>query len=94
MKTDPLTPAELVRSVWAVPPVALADEAPTLALVRHLEAGGVSTILWGGDADLCDMDAAACARLLDAIPGWVAPGTWALPSVGPDGGRLREEVTA
>ena len=53
MQTAPITPADLRRSVIAVPPLcrnadySLADEENT-KLIRHMEAGGISILLYGG----------------------------------------------
>ncbi|HVZ15368.1 MAG TPA: dihydrodipicolinate synthase family protein, partial [Bauldia sp.] len=56
MKTTPVTPNDLARSVIAVPPLArradlaINDEA-NRALVAHMKAGGVGTFLYGGNAN-------------------------------------------
>ena len=97
MRTDPVTEALIAGSVWSVPPLATRDDgaldhAANKALVRHIEAGGISTVLWGGNANVYGMDGASYAALIEAIPDWVAPGTWALPSAGPDFGKLRDQA--
>ena len=56
MKTDAVTFADLAGSVLAVPPLARnADlsfsRAANTALIRHIEAGGVTTLLYGGNAN-------------------------------------------
>lgn len=97
MRAEPVTPQDLARSVWAVPPLALdyrgviSDDA-NRRLVTHIESGGVSTILWGGNANLPHLPMAAFADLLARIPDWCADDTWAIPSVGPDAGRLAEQA--
>jgi hypothetical protein len=56
MQTVPVTRQHLLGSVIAVPPLAR-NEDYTLnreanrALIRHIEAGGVSTLLYGGNAN-------------------------------------------
>ena len=97
MKTDAVTSADIARAVWAVPPLAVGpDHAPAhdanAALTAHVEAGGVSTILWGGNANIPAMTAAEFAAMVEAIPDWVAPGTWAIPSAGPGYGTLRDQA--
>ena len=57
MKTTPVNPADLAGSVLSVPPLPLKSdfslaETECGKLVRHIEAGGVTTILWGGNAQL------------------------------------------
>lgn len=97
MKTSPVAPRDLRRSVLAVPPLArdarleLAD-APNRALVRHLEAGGVSSLLYGGNANLYNIDARQYAALLDALPAWAGEDSWVIPSIGPSYGQLLDQA--
>ena len=56
MKTSPVTSADLSASVLAVPPMArhqdgLLNIAGNQAMVDHLEAGGVRTLMYGGNAN-------------------------------------------
>ena len=55
MNNDPITPEVLADSVIAVPPLARDADlkvCPTenVKIMRHLEAGGVRTLLYGGNA--------------------------------------------
>ena len=55
MQTSPITKQDLAGSVISVPPLARqADlslaEAENRKMVQHLEAGGDSTLLYGGNA--------------------------------------------
>jgi hypothetical protein len=57
MQTTPITVADLRSSVVAVPPLArnadlTLNDAANTALIRHMEAGGVRTLLYGGNANL------------------------------------------
>ena len=57
MDTRPITPTTLAGSVIAVPPLARDDSltvnpAENARIIRHLEAGGVRTLLYGGNAVL------------------------------------------
>ena len=97
MKTSAITRQDLSRSVWAVPPLSL-DDAGRIRpdqnerLAAHIEAGGVSTLLWGGNANIYGMTAALFAELVAAIPDWAGADTWAIPSVGPDYGKLMDQA--
>lgn len=99
MKQAAISTSDFSRSVWAVPPLAHTPEgaldAPSnRALAAHVEASGVSTILWGGNANIYAMTEAEFANLVAAIPDWVDADTWAIPSVGPDPGKLRAHADA
>ncbi|MEX2631921.1 MAG: dihydrodipicolinate synthase family protein [Tistlia sp.] len=97
MKTTAVQPADLARSVLAVPPLArradlTLDPEANRALIRHLEAGGVTTLLYGGNANLYNLGLAGFAELLDLLAEAAAPDSWAIPSVGPDYGRLMDQL--
>jgi dihydrodipicolinate synthase/N-acetylneuraminate lyase len=97
MKTTPVTPADLARSVLAVPPLARhADfslNAPAnRAQIRHLEAGGVTTLLYGGNANLYNIGLSEYPALLDMLEEAAAPDSWVIPSIGPDYGRLIDQA--
>ena len=97
MKTSAVTARDIARAVWAVPPLALAPggelaDEENRKLVRHIEAGGVSTILWGGNANIYAVTAAEFEALVECAPGWSAEESWVIPSVGPDYGKLREHA--
>jgi len=87
----------LSESVMAVPPLALAqdgtfDDAANRAIIRHLEAGGVSTILYGGNAMAQHWPMATYADWLDRLAALSADGTWLLPSIGPDAGKMKDQA--
>ena len=94
MKTDPITPADLARSVWAVPPLAQGTNAEiaNAALARHIEAGGVTTLLWGGNANVYGLDLSGFEAMVEGIPRWAGAGAWAIPAVGPGPGSLRDHA--
>lgn len=57
MRTAPLSPADLAATVVAVPPLPLDDRhgirvEECRRIVARAEAGGIRTILWGGNAQL------------------------------------------
>ena len=92
-----LDPAVIARSVWSVPPLALTadftvDDAANRAIVQHIEAGGVSTVLYGGNANVYGFTADLFRHVVDAAPMWAGDDTWVIPSVGPDWGKLMDHA--
>ena len=97
MKTTPVTPADLGASVFAVPPVARNQDlslnrAANQAQIRHIEAGGVTTLLYGGNANFFHLRVSEYPAMLDMLEELAAPGTWVIPSVGPEYGLLMDQV--
>jgi dihydrodipicolinate synthase/N-acetylneuraminate lyase len=97
MKTTPVTPIDLASSVIAVPPLArhrdlTISSADNRALIQHLEEGGVRTLLYGGNANLYNVGAGELPELLDILEEEAGDDTWVIPSVGPDYGKLMDQV--
>ncbi len=97
MKTTPVTTADIARSVIAVPPLARdrefrLDRKANLAIIKHLEAGGVRSLMYGGNAAFFNISIGEYADTLDFLSESVGPDTWFLPSAGPDFGKLRDQV--
>lgn len=97
MKTTSATRTDLARSVLAVPPLALRSDLSLAAaenrrMVRHMEAGGISTVLWGGNAQLQHWPPSRYGELLAMVEEIAAPETWVIPSAGPDYGKLLDEA--
>jgi dihydrodipicolinate synthase/N-acetylneuraminate lyase len=97
MKTTPVRPSDLASSVIAVPPLArhrdlTISSADNRALIRYLEDGGVRTLLYGGNANLYNVGASELPELLDVLEEEAADDTWVIPSVGPDYGKLMDQV--
>lgn len=97
MKTTPVAKADLDRSVIAVPPLARhadlsLNDAANRALLRHLEEGGVRSVLYGGNANFYHVPLSEYAALLDFLAEAAGPDTWVLPSVGPDYGRAIDQA--
>lgn len=97
MKTTAVTRADLERSVFAVPPLARnadlslnADE--NRKLVRHLEQGGVSTLLYGGNANLYNTGVSEFPHLLAMLREIAGADTWMIPSLGPDYGKAMDQA--
>lgn len=97
MKTSPLHLHELAESVLAVPPLARQEdlsiaEAPNRCLIKHIEAGGIRTLLYGGNANLYHMPLREYQALLDLLADAAGPQTRVIPSVGPDFGKMIEQA--
>lgn len=97
MKTSPVTVQDLQRSVIAVPPLARhadlsLNEAANRALLRHLEAGGVRNVMYGGNANFYNVGVGEYAHIVDLLASLAGPDTWILPSVGPDFGKMMDQA--
>jgi len=99
MKTTPVTRDDLTRSVIAVPPLCRnADERYSLnadenrKLIQHLEGGGISTLLYGGNANLYHIAVSEYEELLELLAASVAEDTWVIPSVGPMFGTIMDQA--
>lgn len=97
MKTTPVTPADLAASVLAVPPLARhadlsLNPAANQALVAHIEAGGVRTLMYGGNANFYNLAVSEYAALLDMLAMQAGADTWVIPSIGPDYGKALDQV--
>jgi dihydrodipicolinate synthase/N-acetylneuraminate lyase len=83
--------------VIAVPPLArkpdlsLSEDA-NRALIRHIESGGVRSLMYGGNANFSNVPVSEYARTLDFLEAAVAKDTWLLPSAGPDYGKLVDQA--
>lgn len=97
MLTTLPTPEIIARSVWAVPPLALNFDYSVNfdaagAMLRHIEAGGVSTILWGGNANLHNLPVSRFEETMGGLAALSGTDSWVLPSVGPAWGKLVDEA--
>jgi dihydrodipicolinate synthase/N-acetylneuraminate lyase len=97
VKTTPVTPADLAASVLSVPPLArradltLNAEA-NRALIRHLQDGGVRTLMYGGNANFYHLPTSEYAATLDFLAEAAGPDTWVIPSAGADYGKLMDQA--
>jgi dihydrodipicolinate synthase/N-acetylneuraminate lyase len=97
MRTQRLHPADYAKSVVAVPPLALTPEldvnaAANATLIRHIEQGGVSILLYGGNANLYHIDLGRFRDLLGLLVESAGPDTAIIPSIGPDFGKMIDEA--
>jgi dihydrodipicolinate synthase/N-acetylneuraminate lyase len=89
--------ADTRKTVLAVPPLArnpdlTLNRAANAALIRHLEAGGVRTLMYGGNANFYNIGLYEYGAVVDQLLELAAPGTWVIPSVGPDFGKMMDQA--
>ena len=97
MKTAPFDPAQLRESVFAVPPLARdssleIDGEENDKIIRHLEAGGVRSLLYGGNAVLYHSRLSEYDHLLSMLADTAGPDTLVVPSIGPSFGLAMDQV--
>jgi dihydrodipicolinate synthase/N-acetylneuraminate lyase len=97
MKTDAVTPADLARSVIAVPPLARARNGAVSIegnrkIVEWTAAGGVSTFLYGGNANFYNLGLLEYPLTLEVLSGIAPKDGWMIPSIGPDFGKALDQV--
>jgi dihydrodipicolinate synthase/N-acetylneuraminate lyase len=97
MDTHVVTPARLASSVIAVPPLARdangkISSSENRKLIKYLEQGGVTTLLYGGNAVLYHIRLKEYARLLSMLSELASDKTLIVPSVGPAYGTMMDQV--
>lgn len=97
MKTAPVEVADLGASVLSVPPLARdARGEPSTAENRRqvgwLRSGGVTTYLYGGNANLYNFSSTGFARLLDVLEEIAPADGWMIPSIGADFGKAMDQA--
>lgn len=97
MQTAPVTPADLARSVIAVPPMARDHElrfhrGENEKIVRHIEAGGVDILLYGGNANFYHTAPSEYEQILGELASIAAPDTLVIPSAGPSYGVMMDQA--
>lgn len=78
----------LSRSVLAVPPLARnkdfsLNEAENTKLIRHVDAGGIRTLLYGGNANFYHLSLGDYDQVLSYLSSAAGPDTLVIPSAGP-----------
>src|SRR3954464_4828846 len=94
---ETLTTDLLTRSVLAVPPLARNEDlslndAENLKLIRHIEAGGVRTLLYGGNANFYHIALAEYDRVLSFFAQSAGGQTLVIPSAGPAYGTMMDQA--
>lgn len=97
MKTSPVSKADLHRSVISVPPLCRnsrlrPDVVENANLIRHIEAGGVSTLLYGGNANFYNIALSEYEEVLGQLEASAAADTWVIPSIGPYFGTAMDQA--
>ncbi|MDM0056614.1 dihydrodipicolinate synthase family protein [Variovorax fucosicus] len=97
MNTSPLSAEEFSGSVLAVPPLARRadlslDAGQNRTLIRHIEAGGVRTLLYGGNANFYHASVHEYGELLAMLADSAAPATRVIPAIGPDFGKMMDQA--
>ncbi|MFD1561401.1 dihydrodipicolinate synthase family protein [Paraburkholderia silviterrae] len=97
MNVSPIVESEFASTVMAVPPLARRpdfslDVEANRKLVRHMEAGGLRTLLYGGNANLYHVAVSEFRELLDMLAEVSSPETRVIPAIGPDYGKLLDQA--
>jgi hypothetical protein len=97
MKTSFKGPEDL-SGVFAVPPLCRRNDAgrsldfkQNELIVRHITRGGITRLLYGGNAFLYHVPLAEFEQLLDWLSN-VSNDVWAIPSIGPTYGRAIDQA--
>lgn len=97
MQTTPVTPETLSASVIAVPPLARDDQftvsrEENAKIVRHIENGGVTTFLYGGNANFYHIRLSEYAATLELLSDIAGDNSLVIPSVGPAYGLQMDQA--
>jgi dihydrodipicolinate synthase/N-acetylneuraminate lyase len=97
MKTTPVLPEDL-RGVFAVPPLARSsnahrsiDFAANDLIVRHITAGGITRLIYGGNAFLYHITLGEYQQLLEWLSG-ISGEYWIIPSIAPSFGQAMDQA--
>lgn len=97
MQTAPITPEQFSQSVLAVPPLARDAQLKICSqnnakIIQHIESGGVSMLLYGGNANLYHTRISEYAGLLEMLQDVAADSTAIIPSAGPAYGTMMDQA--
>ncbi|MFM1555752.1 MAG: dihydrodipicolinate synthase family protein [Limisphaerales bacterium] len=97
MNTNAITPGMLASSVIAVPPLARDTELKicdkeNAKIIRHLEDGGIRTLLYGGNAVFYHIALAEYADTLAMLRDNAGAETTVIPSIGPAFGMSMDQA--
>src|SRR5258706_14956632 len=84
----PLPPVRLIGPVRAVPPLCRRadlslDAAENVKLIRHIEAGGITTLLYGGNANFYHLPLSEYEDVLSMLEQSAGERTLVIPSARP-----------
>ncbi len=97
MQTRPVIPDDLRQSVIAVPPLARDAQlrfcrTENERIVRHIESGNVSTLLYGGNANFYHIALSELEEILSGLREIAGEETLVIPSVGPAYGMMMDQA--
>jgi 4-hydroxy-tetrahydrodipicolinate synthase len=97
MKTTPFNCSDLLTSVLAVPPLpreanGMISWEQTARLNAYLRQGGVSTFMYGGNANFYNMAPSEFTGFVDRIQEIALASDWIVPSVGSDFGKAQDQL--
>ncbi|QGZ64332.1 dihydrodipicolinate synthase family protein [Paraburkholderia acidisoli] len=97
MNVSPIVESEFASTVMAVPPLARRpdfslDVEANRKLIQHMEAGGLRTLLYGGNANLYHVAVSEYRELLDMLADLTAPETRVIPAIGADYGKMLDQA--
>ncbi|MGF6754136.1 dihydrodipicolinate synthase family protein [Paraburkholderia sp. GAS42] len=97
MNVSPISDSEFAATVMAVPPLARRadyslDAVENQKLIRHIESGGVRTLLYGGNANLYHVAVSEYRELLDLLAESAGHETRVIPAIGPDYGKMLDQA--
>lgn len=97
MNTNAITAESISRSVWAVPSLARnaegqIDRQQNEKIIRHIEKGGISTLLYGGNAIFYHLTLSEYRSALTQISELAAEETTVIPAIGPAYGTMMDQV--
>jgi dihydrodipicolinate synthase/N-acetylneuraminate lyase len=97
MQTSYVTTEDLKRSVIAVPPLARKQDGTlcreqNCKIIRHIESGGMRTLLYGGNANFYHIPLSQYVEALSIISKEAAADSLVIPSVGPAFGTMMDQL--
>jgi len=97
MRNGPIKPSDLTKSVIAVPPLARSangriDRTENARIMAYARRGGVSTFLYGGNANVYHLPASEFGELLGVIADGAADDDLVIPAIGSDYGKAWDQV--
>ncbi|GAA4436026.1 dihydrodipicolinate synthase family protein [Bremerella cremea] len=97
MDTQPVTTQTIANSVWAVPSLARSADGTinreeNAKLIKHIEQGGISTLLYGGNAIFYHLTMKEYREALELISEVPADSTLVIPAIGPAYGTMLDQA--